>query len=141
MSHAPSPSRAARKSEARMARGAKARRLGRWAELACVASLALRGWRILDRGVVTGRGSGAGEIDIVAKRGRLVAFIEVKARPSLEEASAAISAVQRERLARAAAVYVGRRPALEGCDFRFDAMLVAPWRAPRHLIDAWRAAG
>jgi len=128
-------------SAARATRGKKARRLGRWAELICVASLGLRGWRILDRGVVTGRGSGAGEIDIVARRGKLVAFIEVKARPTLAEAGAAISAPQRERLVRAAAAYLGRRPALASCDVRFDAMLVAPWRAPRHLKDAWREAG
>jgi len=116
----------------------KARRLGRWAEWACVASLMLRGWRILERGFVTGRGSGAGEIDIVARRGDLVAFIEVKARPTLAEATQAISAFQRGRLSRAAAAYVARRPNLAHCDLRFDAMLVAPWRPPRHLSDAWR---
>jgi putative endonuclease len=106
-----------------------------------VASLVLRGWRILGRGVVTGRGSGAGEIDIVARRGNLIAFIEVKARTTLAEAGAAISAIQRDRLARAAGAYVARHPALAGCDIRFDAMLVAPRRAPRHLKDAWREAG
>ena len=107
----------------------------------CVISLFLRGWRILDRGVVTGRGSGAGEIDIVARRGEMVAFIEVKARPSLAEASAAIGPQQRDRLVRSAAAYVGRRPSLASCTFRFDVMLVTPWRAPRHLRDAWRESG
>jgi putative endonuclease len=125
----------------RVARGHQARRLGVWAEWACAASLILRGWRILDRRVVAGRGSGAGEIDIVARRGNLVAFIEVKARPTLAEATEAISTLQRERLTRAASAYVARRPALAHCDLRFDAMLVAPWRAPRHLSDAWRDAG
>jgi len=126
---------------ARRMRGHRAHRLGRWAETLCVISLGLRGWRILDRHVMTGRGSGAGEIDIVARRGSTVAFIEVKARATLAEAGAAISIQQRERLVRAATAYVGRRPALAGCTMRFDAMLVAPWRLPRQLTDAWRETG
>jgi putative endonuclease len=119
----------------------RARRLGQWAEFVCVASLMLRGWRILDRGAAWARGSGIGEIDIVARRGPVVAFIEVKARPSLADAAAAISAQQRERLIRAAAAYLARNPALRSCAPRFDAMLVAPGRLPQHVRDAWRVTG
>lgn len=120
-------------------RGHKARRFGRWAESLCVATLRLSGWRVLARGRVTGRGTGAGEIDIIARRGRVVAFIEVKARPSLADAAESLSANQRRRLARAAGAFVARHPELAGCTLRFDAMLVAPWRLPRRLEDAWRA--
>ena len=119
-------------------RGHAAHRRGRWAEALCVASLRLRGYAILGRDVVTGRGTGAGEIDIVAKRGRLLAFIEVKARPSRDQAALAISVQQRRRLARAAQAFMARRPDLAHCSMRFDAMLVIPWRWPFHLIDAWR---
>lgn len=115
-----------------------ARRRGRWAELLCVWSLRLKGYSILARGHVTGRGTGAGEIDIVARRGGTLAFIEVKARPTRAEAAVAVSARQRRRLIRAAAGFVARRPDLAGCLMRFDAMLVVPWRLPCHLIGAWR---
>jgi len=124
--------------EARRHRGAQSRRRGRWAEALCLLSLCLRGWRIIGRGVVTGRGTGAGEIDIIARRGRVLAFIEVKARPSRDQAAAAISAAQQQRLVRAAEVFLARRPELAGLDCRFDAMLVAPGLWPHHICDAWR---
>ena len=123
------------------ARGRASFRRGRWAEALCLWSLRLRGYRILAHGMVSGRGSGAGEIDIIARRGRWLAFIEVKARPSLDGAARAISVHQQRRLSRAAAGFLARRPDLADCHMRFDAMLVAPWRAPRHLIDAWRERG
>lgn len=123
------------------ARGLAAWRRGRWAELLAGISLRLRGWRILDRRLAGLRGAGLGEIDIVARRGGVVAFIEVKARPSLGEAAGAVSAGQRRRLARAAAAYLARHPDLAGCTLRFDALLVAPGRLPRHVIDAWRPDG
>lgn len=125
----------------RQKRGRKARRVGRWAEFLCVMLLLATGWRILARGAVTGRGTGAGEIDIVARRGQTVAFIEVKARPTLAEAAGAISPLQRERLVRAAGAFLARRPELGHCAPRFDAMLVAPGGIPRHIKDAWRTTG
>jgi len=119
-------------------RGHKARRRGRWAEGLCVISLVLRGYGIVARGFVTGRGTGAGEIDIIARRGRVLAFIEVKARPSRDLAALAVSPHQQRRLTKAASAFVARRPDLMDCHMRFDAMLVTPWRTPLHLIDAWR---
>lgn len=116
----------------------RARQTGARAETLAAWMLRLKGFRILARGHVTGRGTGAGEIDIVARRGRLVVFVEVKARASLEEAAAAISAGQRRRIARAAETFMARTPHLAGHDVRFDAVLVAPGRLPRHICDAWR---
>ncbi len=115
-----------------------ARRRGKAAETLAVLWLRLRLYRILARGSVTGRGSGAGEVDIIAKRGAVVAFVEVKARPSLAEAADCLSPAQRRRIERAAAAFLARRPELAGCGVRFDAMLVAPGRLPRHILDAWR---
>ena len=117
----------------------KSQRQGRWAEAAAVLRLRLAGWGILGRHVVSGRGSGAGEVDIVARRGTVVAFVEVKFRPSLAEAAGAISPRQQGRISRAARHFLATRPDLAGCAARFDAVLVAPWRLPRHLADAWRA--
>ncbi len=109
-------------------------RFGRFAEALCAWHLRLRGYRILARRYRTP----LGEIDIVARRGGLIAFIEVKARRDLVQASESLSARQRHRITRAAAMYMQKQPPLQGLDQRFDVMLVAPWRAPRHVIDAWR---
>lgn len=109
-------------------------RFGRFAEALCAWHLRLRGYRILARRFRTP----LGEIDIVARRGRLVAFIEVKARRDLAQAGESLSANQRRRIARAAMLYLQKKPLLQTLDKRFDVMLVAPWRVPRHVIDAWR---
>lgn len=112
----------------------RAYRLGRKAETLCVASLILRGYRILARGYRTP----VGEIDIVARRGRILALIEVKARADMATAAEAIGPRQRRRILRATGRLLQQRPILARLDLRFDAMLVAPRRLPRHLPDAWR---
>jgi putative endonuclease len=109
-------------------------RLGRFAETVCAWHLRLRGYRVLARRFR----SPAGEIDLVARRGQVVAFIEVKARPDHEQGLAAITSRQRARVLRAAQLFVAHRPQLAECDFRFDVMLVTPGRLPAHVIDAWR---
>ena len=100
--------------------------------------LRLKGYSILARHFTSGRGTGAGEVDIVARRGGVIAFIEVKARPDHERAAEAISSGQRRRIARGAQAFLARHPRLAGCSLRFDAVLVAPWRPLRHIRDAWR---
>lgn len=111
---------------------------GRLAEMAAALWLRLKGYSILARHVTTGRGTGAGEIDIIARRGNLLAFIEVKARPDFAQAAQAIGPQQRRRIARAAEAFLARRPELAHCAMRFDAVLVSPWRPLRHISDAWR---
>lgn len=123
--------------EARQARGRSAERRGRLAEALCTALLFLTGWRVLDRRVGGGRGTGIGEIDIVAKRGRTLAFIEVKARADDGTALEAVTESQRQRLSRAAESYLARRPELARLDIRFDVMTLAGWW-PRRIADAWR---
>lgn len=82
-------------------------------------------------------GSGLGEIDIVARRGHTIAFIEVKARASHAAAHESVTPAQRARIVRAAHVFAERNAACAECDMRFDVMSVAGlW--PRHLADAWR---
>jgi putative endonuclease len=116
------------------ARKAAAYRYGRWAEALCVGLLRLKGFGILARNVKTP----VGEIDIVARRGRLLVFAEVKARSGIRAAAEALSARQRRRIERAAEGFLAGRPALRGLDVRFDLMLVEPRRWPRHVPDAWR---
>lgn len=119
-------------------RGRTAERRGRWAEAVCVARLILTGWRVLDRRVGGGRGTGVGEVDIIARRGRLLAFIEVKARNDEVTALESVTLTQRARLVRAAEVFLARRPDLAGLDMRFDVMTVSAGLWPRHRADAWR---
>lgn len=117
----------------------RAQRRGRWSETLCVWHLRLRGWSILERGFSVGRGSGAGEVDIIARRGALLIFIEVKARADWGQAAEAVGDRQRRRITRAAEAYLAVHPDLANASIRFDAMLVTPGRWPVHLIDAWRA--
>lgn len=112
-------------------------RLGRLAEEAAVWYLRLKGWRILERRFVTGRATQAGEVDIIAARAGVLAFVEVKARPSQDEAAHAIQPRQRERIVRGAEAYLARHPELADKDIRFDAVLISGTQV-RHLPDAWR---
>ncbi len=79
-----------------------------------------------------------GEIDIVAKRGNTVIAIEVKARPTREEALEAISRQQQNRIAQALQAYLMRHPHYAHADLRFDVMIVTPRKWPEHLLNAWR---
>lgn len=113
----------------------RAWRRGWWAETLCMIVLRLRGYRIISRRLRTP----VGEIDILARRGRTLAVIEVKARDDFASAAESVSDRQKQRLIRAAGWVVSGRPNLALLDTRFDVMLVAPRRLPRHIVDAWRA--
>lgn len=108
----------------------KAHGLGIHAERFAVVVLRLKGYRILaQRYQVRG-----GEIDIVALRGETVAFVEVKVRPTLDEARNAISFVKRRRISLAARTWLASNPWTASLSWRGDAVYVAPWRWPRHEI-------
>jgi putative endonuclease len=113
----------------------RARRVGRRGEAAAVWLLRLKGYRILARDLRLG----PGEVDIVALRGRTLAFVEVKTRPDADLARLAIGPAQRRRIAGAAASFLARHPRLAGHTVRFDALLVAPRRIPIHIANAWTA--
>lgn len=111
----------------------RAVRRGRFAETLCLWHLRLHGWRILARDYRVP----VGEIDIVARRGGTLAAIEVKARGTLETAVHSISPRQRRRVARALEQFLAARPDLAVLTLRFDVMLVARHRLPRHMPNAW----
>ena len=112
----------------------KAYRLGHAAEWRAVWRLRLAGYSILAGRYKTR----LGEIDIVARRGDVLAFVEVKARGEIEAATFALRRNQFGRVARAASLFVARHPQYAAHSLRFDAVLVVGlW--PRHLPDVWRA--
>jgi putative endonuclease len=120
------------------ARRMAAERRGRFAEAICVLWLRLTGWRILARRHKARAGTGLGEIDIVAKRGNTLAFIEVKARVTHELARDTVAMMQRSRIARAAETFIARREDCAGCAVRFDVMVVDRRYVPLRIVDAWR---
>ena len=113
----------------RQARGGAARDSGRLAEVLAALWLMLHGWRILGFRLKTP----AAEIDILARRGRVLAVVEVKSRPTMEGALAAVSPVQAERLRRAGADFAARRRDLSSLAVRLDMVALAPRRLPRHI--------
>jgi putative endonuclease len=83
--------------------------------------------------------SSAGEIDLVARRGRLLVFVEVKARARLDDAAEAVTGRQQRRIVAAAQAWLAHHPEDALCDMRFDAILVAPGYWPRHIAAAFDA--
>lgn len=110
------------------------RRLGRGRRGEGLARLLLmaKGYRIL-----ASRLAGPyGEIDIIAARRDRIAFIEVKRRRTLAEAEAALTPAQAQRIARAADHWLSRHEGYLGRDVGLDAILVVPFRLPRHIHNA-----
>jgi putative endonuclease len=110
-----------------------AERSGRWAEMAAEFGLRLKGYGILERRCKTR----AGEIDLIARRGKRLAFVEVKLRKTEDEALDAITPRLRGRVRRAAALWMARHDPGGRFEPAFDVMVVLPGRWPRHLQDAF----
>ncbi len=111
-------------------------RLGRYrrgltSEIVAAAFLLAKGYRILARRHRTP----FGEIDLIAVRGRRLAFVEVKRRNSIAEAEASLTIRQRQRMQRGAEHWLGKRPRYRDHDIGLDAILVVPRRWPRHMQD------
>ncbi|MBX9727829.1 MAG: YraN family protein [Sphingopyxis sp.] len=114
------------------ARRERAEQRGRRAETLAAWYLRLKGWRIVaQRCRVPG-----GEVDLVAKRGRTVAFVEVKWRDRPGDLDTAIDEYRLRRVV-VAAERLAPRYARNGEDVRIDVMLLAPWRWPSHLANVW----
>ncbi|WP_370335631.1 YraN family protein [Parvularcula marina] len=110
-------------------------RAGRRAEWLAELLLRAKGYSILARRFRSGKG----EIDLVARRGATLAFVEVKARPSHEQAAIAITPTGEKRIAAAAVIFLSRHPELSPEMVRYDLITVAGlW--PRHHKDAFRPA-
>ena len=108
----------------------------RSAELIALWALRLKGWRLLARRYKTP----AGEVDLIMRRGEVTAFIEVKARRSLDGAVESVTPRQARRIAAAARQFMAedRRAALQAC--RFDIVAVTPYHWPTHIENAFEGA-
>lgn len=111
----------------------RAERGGRRAEALAALWLQFKGWSILARRARCT----LGEVDLVARRGRTIAFVEVKARATAEAASRSLDEYRLRRVA-AAAQALAPRFARSGEDIRIDAVFIVPRRWPRHLENIWR---
>jgi putative endonuclease len=111
-------------------------RTGLSAEARAAAFLMAKGYRILAKRFRTPYG----EIDLVARRRNVVVFVEVKARATLDDAAYAVTPRQQRRIIDAAQAWLMTHPEHAEFDLRFDAMLIAPRRLPRHLLAAFDAS-
>ena len=110
-----------------------AEKRGRQGELRAALYLRAKGWNVLAQRVKTP----GGEIDLIAKRGGVVAFVEVKWRNKAADLDSAIDEYRLQRVA-AAAEAVGHLYATKGEDMRIDVLLLAPGRLPRHIVNAYQ---
>ena len=131
MAHSELPPRSGKR-EPRPERQA-AFRVGISAESRAAAFLIAKGFRILARRWR----SPLGEIDIVARRRRLLVFAEVKARSTIDEAVESVNVRQRRRIAAAAEIWLAANPDDSIHDIRFDVILVVPGKLPQHIPAAF----
>ncbi len=114
----------------------RAERAGRRAETLAALFLRLKLYRIVAMRYKTP----VGEIDIVARRGRMIVLVEVKQRAGSPMAHAqALEAVNTGRIIAAGGWFQSAHPHYQGFDFRFDVISVAPGRWPHHLVNAFSA--
>ena len=111
-------------------------RTGVSAESRAAALLMAKGYRILAKRFRTPYG----EIDLVAKKRNLLVFVEVKARARLDDAAYAVTPRQQQRIIAAAQGWLIAHPEHADFEMRFDAVLIAPRRLPRHLLAAFDAS-
>lgn len=111
----------------------RAERRGRLSEFLAALYLLLKGYRIIALRYRTR----AGEIDIIARKGKLVVFIEVKARRLERSAVDAVSHHAQRRIHAASRVWLSRQPDFSDLSCRYDIVAVLPWRLPRHFQNAF----
>lgn len=111
-------------------------RFGLSAESRAAALLIAKGYRIAARRWR----SHAGEVDLVARRGRDLLFVEVKAREAFEDAAWSLTPRQRGRIVAGAEAWLSAHPQDSEKFIRFDVMLVAPGKIPQHLVNAFDAS-
>jgi len=111
----------------------KAYRFGIFAEIIAIIYLTCKGYRVINKRYR----NKAGEIDIIARRGRGLVFAEVKARKN-GETGEILSQRQQQRIIRSASLFVAKKAEFANFEMRFDLLIIRPWRMPEHLVNAWQ---
>ena len=110
-------------------------RKGHRGELLAAAALMLKGYRIIARRYRTK----LGEIDLIVRRGDLIAIVEVKARATLIDAMNSVTTQAERRIEAATDMWLSRQPDHGRLSIRFDLVAIVPWRWPIHVENAWQA--
>lgn len=111
----------------------QAERRGRWSEYWAALFLMAKGYRIMNLRYKTR----SGEIDLIARKGNLIIFVEVKARRELQGALDAVSFHSQKRIRAASDLWLSRRSDAAILSQRYDIIAVLPWRFPKHFTDAF----
>ncbi|MBR1777423.1 MAG: YraN family protein [Alphaproteobacteria bacterium] len=117
--------------------GKQARKNGYKAENIAVWYLRFKGYKILERNFKPPRGSGAGEIDIIASKRNIIVFIEVKSRSHRDIAAESVTERVRARRIKGAEYFLMTRPDLIDKELRFDVILISPGHLPEHIVNAF----
>ena len=117
--------------------GRDARKNGYKAENVAALFLRLKGYKILERNFKPPRGTGAGEIDIIAVKHNVIVFVEVKRRASRDSAAEAVNEHVQSRRIKGAEYFLMTRPDLADKEMRFDVVLISPNRLPEHIQNAF----
>lgn len=110
---------------------------GHFAETIALWFLRFKGYRFVAKNFVTGKGTNAGEIDLIVKRGKTLVFVEVKKRKTELKALYAINSKQQMRLTKGAVSFIKSHPEYDGYQLRFDAIIFYANRLPKHIQNAW----
>lgn len=120
-------------------KGRKAHKQGHFAETKAALFLRLKGYRVVERNFKPPRGTGAGEIDLIVKKGNVLVFVEVKLRQTETAAAESMSPLVQERRIKGAEYYLMLHPESADCDIRFDVVLMTPNSLPKHIPNAFMA--
>ena len=112
----------------------QAERSGRFAETLAALYLMIKGYRIVARRVKTP----LGELDLIARRGNVLAIVEVKSRATLDAGVEAVSSRQQARIIRGTQSYLAGHPSLADLTIRFDILAVSGRLSFRHVLNAWQ---
>lgn len=122
-----------KKNNLRIKRGIKAYKRGKNGETLAALWLRLKGYRILARRW----NCSGGEIDIIARKGKIIVLVEIKTRPDIKQAMEAISRKQQQRIENSADIWLARFPAYAQYSLRFDFIAVCPRKLPHHIKAYW----
>jgi len=110
---------------------------GKTAEFIALQYLRLKGYHLVAHNYITGRGTGAGEVDIIVVNQDTIVFVEVKKRQSLEKAAYSITSKQMQRIRKGAEAFLANHQEFKDFNVRFDAVLVQPMFKIEHIENAF----